>query len=298
MLLGKTDLAIMYIKLYRAIEAEAEESCDLVQAIVNIIEDNLEFYEISKYNYVEEGGSPEDAIEYYIDQFSKKYLKLDNIWDSYYWNRTIYIPWSAGKQENVRNILANIKTKYEVHKFLNWQKEKWTGMVCHFEYQIINTNEISDVIQNSNCTEYQIELSDWNTGNYNPIITWENHQDISTLYIMDWAHFKYNLVHNMWFDYVNDYDDFIDNFNNLTTLEEYLDEHCSELHKEVRLALEHEVNEFYNIFKDDIYIEDDTAWSKDHKMMLVDAIWNYAPLFSNTTIEHYVMKLYNKEIKL
>lgn len=81
------------------------------------------------------------------------------------------------------------------------------------------------------------------------------------------------------------------------TLHEYLVQNY-DYHPEVIKELEKEVIEFYNLYKDDIKIENGDCMIPSEGLWLTDAIWNHAPLFCNSTIGYIVEKLYKKEIKL
>lgn len=293
-------ITVMYIRLFRTLSKAyptPEEYCDLVQGILNVLESNLKDYEIPRFDYNGTGGSPEDAMEYYIEELSKKYLGIENIWETKYWKYEIYVPTNAKIKIEVDKTMDNIKTKEQVNKFLDWYKEQMDCcIVSYFNYTIINKEDISTLVKNHSDKEIRIEIQDWNDDIYNPIICWIIH-DPTTLMIMDWRSLKHEAKDWISGDCIEN--EFIEEFSLPPTLKEYLEEEYGDtLHKEVRLALEQEVNEFYNIYKDDIYIENDSAFSKSDNMMLVDAIWNHAPLFCNQTIEHYVMKIYNGELRL
>lgn len=74
------------------------------------------------------------------------------------------------------------------------------------------------------------------------------------------------------------------------TLEEYLYKEYDHLNREIRIALEYEVNSFYNMYKDDLDNVND-------KEKLIDTIYDDS-LFSKSIIKELVMKLYRKEIRL
>ena len=277
----------MYIELYRAINDNLEESNDLIQYIVNVIRDNLNFYEIDKYTG---DGSPTDEIEYYIDEMSKKYLNIDNIFNTRYWKVGQYIPPDAKEMLEVAKIINTIKTEKEVKHFLDWYKEIQSGIVCYFDYEIITKNQISDIIKESECEDICIEVEDynWYTG-YNPIICWEVEHDEPTLFIMDWRSLSHNIAYNGWLVDIEDIESLIKTFS-APTLEEYLYKEYNHLNREIRIALEYEVNSFYNMYKDDL----DNVIDKEK---LIDTIYDDS-LFSTNIIKDLVMKLYRKEIRL
>lgn len=283
-------VTIMYIKMYKAIDANTEECCDLENSIVNTIEENLKFYEINKYDYVRTGATTTEALEYYIDELSKKYLGIDNIFKTPYWQFNRYIPlFNAQTQLDVEETMQNIKTEEKVKEFLDWYKEA-DGDIS-FNYHIIEEDEISDIIQKHNNGSIRMERQDFYYDFYNPIITWKFD---GTLFIIDWVNLKSDMIGENWLDCLEE--EFLEEFG-IPTLDEYLEENY-ELHPEVRKELAKEVKEFYDIYKNDIIIIDDFAESINDNMMLVDAIWNHAPLFCNSTIENLVVKLYKKEIRL
>lgn len=299
---------IMYIKIYKAIsrminknnicDKPNEEELDLIQYTVNTIESNLEYYGIDKYNYSKEGGTPTEALEYYIETLSKKYLDLENIWDTKYWKYNYYIPTNPKTRIKIEEIMYNIEEKDEVKRFLNW----WSNVqdcfiIKYFDYKIITKDQISQTIQNSECEDIRISTQDLGYNFYNPIITWEDHSDIPTLFIMDWVCPRSTIVREDWIQEPSDIEELIKEFGT-PTLEKYINKKYGDYGKDVCMALKHEVNEFYNIYKDDIIEEDDELWSKSERLMLQDAIWGHAPLFSSTQIARLVEKIYNKELKL
>lgn len=285
--MNKRKITKMYIELYRAINDSLEESNDLIQYIINVIRDNLNFYEIDKYTG---DGSPTDEIEYYIDEMSKKYLNIDNIFDTRYWKVGQYIPPDAKEMLEVATIINKIKTEKEVKHFLDWYKEIQSGIVCYFDYEIITRNQISDVIKETECEDICIEIEDynWYTG-YNPIICWEVEHDEPTLFIMDWRCLSHNIAYNGWLVDIEDIESLIKTFS-APTLEEYLYEEYDHLNREIRIALEYEANSFYNMYKDDL----DNVIDKEK---LIDTIYDDS-LFSKSIIKELVMKLYRKEIRL
>ena len=300
------DKTIMYIKMYKAINRmmdsnnlrnrSNEEELDLIQYIVNTIESNLDYYEIEKYNYHKSTAT--DALRYYIETLSKKYLDLENVWDTKYLRYDYYIPIDPKKAIQIEETIYKIKKESDVMRFLDWWKNvNDCCIVQYFNYRIINQNEISNIITNSECKEIRVEIQDFGYNFFNPIIVWENYADTPTLFIMDWINLRSSIIKEGWMQDSCDEDEFLEKFGT-PTLEEYLEEHYGELHKEVRFALEHEINEFYNLYKDDIVIEDGELMVPCDGLWLNDAIWNHAPLFNNNTIGYIVEKLYKKEIKL
>ena len=283
---------IMYIQLYKAINEYVEESCDITQCIINVIRQNLKYYEIDVYKG---DGSPTDEIEYYIDELSKKHLDIKDIFKTPYWKYNRFISYNAAERLRIEEVMNNIKIENEVKKFLNWYKVKCAGIVEYFDYILINKNEISSTIQQYSTDytpELRIEIQDFGYNFYNPIIAWEND---GTLFIMDWVNLKSSIIREDWIDPC-DIQDFFEQFS-IPTLEDYLAKEY-DVHKIVRKELQKEVEKFYEEYKDDIKMEDDIAFSISNNMMLVDAIWNDAPFFCNSLIESLVVKLYNKEIKL
>ena len=202
-------ITIMYIKMYKAIDSDTEESCDLVQYMTNVIKDNLKDYGINQYDG---SGSPTDELEYYISTLSKKYLNVD-IFDTIYWQYNIYIPHDNLKEKiELRETMQSLKSKSEVTKFLDWYKEIQSGIVCQFDYEIIDKNEISNIIQNSNCEEFLIDIQDLDYNFYNPIICWVDTSDITTLFIKDWINLRSQIIHENWIDYPEQIESFMKEF--------------------------------------------------------------------------------------
>lgn len=286
----------MYIKLRKACDPNVEECDDIENTIVNVIEENLKYYGIDKYDYKNEGGTTTQAFDYYVEEMVKKYYNIPNWFETEYGKRCIYIPHDLENITKIKNTLNNMKTKDKIIDFLNWYKEtETTGLSCQFNYRIITKNEISKVIQTYEHTEIRINLQDFGYDFYNPIICWLNTKDVPTLMIMDWVCLKNEIDH--WINYNGDSEAFIEKFKT-PTLEDEIKEEYSKLHPEVRKAFLEEVIEFWNDFKDDIRVENGILESIDHNMMLVDAIGNCGPLFCNRTIEYWIEKIYNKEVRI
>ena len=286
----------MYIKLRKACDPNVEECDDIENTIVNVIEENLKYYGIDKYDYKNEGGTTTQAFEYYVEEMVKKYYNIPNWFETEYGKRGIYIPYDLENITKIKNTLNNMKTKDKIIDFLDWYKEtETTGLSCQFDYKIITKNEISKVIQTYEHTEIRIDLQDFGYDFYNPIICWLNTKDVPTLMIMDWVSLKNEIDH--WISYNGDSKSFIEKFKT-PTLEDEIKEKYPKLHPEVQKALLKEIIEFWNDFKDDIRIIDGDLESIGQNMLLVDAIWNCAPLFCNNTIEYWIEKIYNKEVKI
>lgn len=285
----------MYIKLLKACNDDTEECCDIENSIVNVIEENLKTYGIKKYNYQKEGGSTTDAFCYYVEKLVEKYYHVSNFFETKYWKYNTYIPYNMKNMITIENTLNNMQD-VEVIRFLEWYKTIESSIVCQFDYKIIQREDISKIINEYEYDEIRISIQDFSYNFYNPVICWVNTMDIPTLFIMDWVSLRYEI--GEWICMEQDIvDSFIENFKTLT-LEKYIEKEYGELGKDVCIALEHEVNEFYNIYKDDIEERDGDLFSKSEGLLLEDAISGYAPLFSNREIDRLVTKIYNKELKL
>ena len=305
--MSMVDITKMYIGMYKAIcqyggkDEDDMEDIHMIQQIVHLINENLKYYNIEYYDEYKHGTTPTEALEDYIDQLSKKYLNVDNIWEHPLWTRSLF-PYNATVEKvEERKIMNNIKTEKQVKEFLDWWKEEMDCcLVQYFDYTIINKNDIEKTITSTEYDDLIIQISDygWLQPEYNPIITWVNSADGRCLYIMDWKSLKTEMVDEGWICDNTTLKDFKEKFGIKPTLEEYVRNQYSNLHPEVQNALIKEVKEFYDAYKDDIYMENDCAFSKSDNMMLVDAIWNHAPLFCNSTINHIIEKIYNKEIKI
>lgn len=290
------DITTMYIKLLKAINTNTDECCDIEHAIVNIIEERLKFYGIEKYDYNKTGGTTTEAFEYYVEQMVKKYYDVPNFFETEYWKQIgKYIPHDMKYQIKIKEILHKMENKEKIIKFLDWYKQISSGITYYFDYKIIEQNEIQKVMMEYDYEELRIEIQNFDHDFDNPIICWLQEIDTPTLIIMDWVCLRDEMKD--WIIYEGEKETFIEKFGT-PTLEEYINEKYGDYGKDVCMALEHEVNEFYNIYKDDIVEEDGDLWSKSERLMLQDAIWGHAPLFSSTQIARLVEKIYNKELKL
>lgn len=199
-----------------------------------------------------------------------------------------------------KEILYNIVKKEEVKEFLEFLKETQTdGMGSNFEYKIINIQDIPNIIKeygNTGFVNIEVHKNIYIEDKiYNPIIFWlfdcGEH-----LNIYDLPSLKHDVIEYAWLN-EEQRKDFIDKFS-IPTLEEEIEKRYHKLHPEVRKALMEEVIEFWDEFKDDIRVENDFLESISHNMMLVDAIWNCGSLFCNSTIEHWIEKIYNKKVRI
>jgi len=270
----------MYLKLfeecnYNHKEYEIDECNEIEEKIVQVIEENLKEYGIKKYDYEKEGGTPLDAFAYYIDQMTEKYDPE---------------PLSS-------HIMQNIRKRKDVIRFLDWYKEIENGIVGQFDYKIINMEEISDVMAEYSYYDICIKIEDYCSDiSYNPIICWLNTQDIPTLYIMSWNYLKNEAIE--WVSTHPDVEDsFIKEFDK-PTLEKYIKNEFGEFGDDVCSLLEHEVNEFYNIYKDDFTIAGGILFSKSKRKPLHHAIWEETALFSSYLIAKIIREIYDNEINL
>lgn len=200
--------------------------------------------------------------------------------------------------EQFKDMMRRPMNKENITKILNYFCDEWWSPAgSEFDYSFIEINEINKKIKLAKEQGFTLDIyiSQSNYGNNNPIFC--HIYDGCHLIIYDWYNFKHHLVIGE-IDLTDDEKEYLIEHFGTPTLEEYLAQEYSPLHQEVRYALEQEVNEFYNIYKNDIIMKDDHAYSVSDGMYLDDAIWNYAPLFCNGTIARLVTKLYKGELKL
>ena len=202
-------------------------------------------------------------------------------------------------REQFKDMMRKPMNKEKITEILNYFKNQWWSPCgSEFDYSFIQIDEINEKIelakeQGFTCDIF-ISQNIYNNDD-NPIFC--HLFDSCHLFIHDWFNFKRQLI-NGDFDVSDDEMKYLIEQFGTPTLTEYLTQEYPLLHQEVRYALEHEVNEFYNIYKNDIIMEDGYAYSISDRMYLDDAIWNHAPLFCNGTIARLIAKIYNKEIKL
>lgn len=97
-------------------------------------------------------------------------------------------------------VLNCIILEKEVKEFLELLKEIQTDcMGCHFDYSIININDINRIIKENDLPHKNIMINkDKFEYNYNPIIYWTF--DNMHLFIYDWRNLKREIVKNEWLE--------------------------------------------------------------------------------------------------
>lgn len=198
-------------------------------------------------------------------------------------------------EQKFKNTMRKMNRK-EINEVLEFFSDIWNSPVCmEFDYSFITIEEVPNIIKKAkeHNTSIDIHLNQGVCPNCNNPIFWWVFECEHTL-IYDWLSLRESIIDGTFTDITEEEKEYIIEQFGTPTLTEYLAKKYDLLHQEVRYALEQEVNEFYNIYKDDIKITGGDAYSISDNMMLCDAIWNYGPLFCSNTITDLIEKIYKK----